>query len=1648
MSAVQVHNFGPPIGEVSLSGLKDFFARMDWATPPDTAIFNSGPHTQMFYPPIERREGLTPPDIEKNVKSAGETFSNPRYAAHTKPIAQTKGGKLWQSIYQGIPFEWRDEVDLHNSLLFARAVQGSVVAFLEGGESRPLFFWEDKEKLEEKSDVEKRRIEPSLDPAKLNPSNLSQYQESRTLSVWLRAELPALLANSKVTSINGVNILELRTFYESQKFEEVALVTITRKLAQAFHRNQPFKLPGVPPFGSVPPDPSGTGVMPAMELKQLPSLATSSSAQLLSPPKTDYVASPFTTDPKSLFKKYGVLPGGVLVKPTQIDLPVAIHSLEVDQISGTNLIVNGKLIFQTDLLPEEVASLFSRYTDIAEKLHNKTAALEPAMRQQLLQHEAFNDLLPGIGALSTKQTVGLSESGIVGGVLRDADRHLGSVVFSNTGRINALKLTASSDLESPRRKLSEDLDITFSVKNTAVIHEIEKVSFAVQGDTFYAHSIRSSLGIVSFREAPTQPEFLNSQSGIANQNIEGIINAKFLPLLQRPSYRRVFRYAEVLALLNASLVTQPNGLKTSRSIEKYRTDPTVLALGSEVTHTGAKSAEENEIKAALRNNLLYLQETSRWDAFLVAVGVCFVQATKLGNSQAQHDLEGLVRRKICEISPPLLWNNPIDRRLVTLAARLSEGRFSLSTSESGATQPLSLKRSSISLLTLTIESLIERGLLHEATGAFRNLPKSQGKLSDNQRQTIELSSTFKLGRLLRTLLSSGNGYELSGALLTGLAEQFHVYGLDKSTISWQSLTLLSLALKERISPNLNIQLYYFQTFNMLPLKESKSMAAALWSALLVAQIPDTQEFQQLRETSEALASFHLAQLKADRGDSAEPQIKELCEIALAMQFLMRSPEPVQPIFREEVKGFDSSMPSGRYRLALEEVITGKTKAGAASAIYDDLVAIGKNIIQREVKGGRTLPSAIAKLLRTIYQEKDFGVGEVILLTDALLQKQLDCDTSAFLCFDILEASGYSPALVVTPEHAFIKLDNYYIETVQGTLLGRESFENRYGGIDVYVSNSRRFLASIAHTELLSAIRRLESDPARAAERKCLTLTKEDFARISKETLETADLLWPNRPDILRFRYSKALREKKPHEQARYEAVIRKAVDQDPNALFALADLFTNFPKKHDALAAKARIVASLIAPTARSTFGGIILTQQSSEVVDDQISANSARIVRILAEDLSDPKTQPRCMAEQGNYSIQMKVGDISEQLQEIQLAEIHGARSECVALTEMRRVNLLAKGLKDDLYQYSLQLWLQPARFDIRVNRARSAFDLKMMSTVKNDLYDSYASGPQSVQMPAFLLSALTMLADGKKAAALLRSNGSHLDQGWAAAMKQHAELCSSPAGAGEVIVAMALELYGEERREEAQAYLKLLTPEMMRHPVVESGWLAIAQISQSESIAEVERRFSRAIELGCDRRTALLTRALNFVQLWDYDIAKEAFESPELKNISSEAVLFCLTSALTRSSRAAQQIDFYRECLSRLGDIHPVTIKANALLIERMSEQGIRIDLEHDEVIRSCWNTLAHDGAPPPDELKSDISRLVECNVLHFVRMNQLSEAERTCKFFAPYGCTTPVAEAFLAMGQLSAKLPWLLDIALEGRRSIKPYTTHQPPSEASRW
>ncbi|VVB66401.1 Tetratricopeptide repeat protein [Candidatus Gugararchaeum adminiculabundum] len=125
--------------------------------------------------------------------------------------------------------------------------------------------------------------------------------------------------------------------------------------------------------------------------------------------------------------------------------------------------------------------------------------------------------------------------------------------------------------------------------------------------------------------------------------------------------------------------------------------------------------------------------------------------------------------------------------------------------------------------------------------------------------------------------------------------------------------------------------------------------------------------------------------------------------------------------------------AGSKRIHLEVDRIDPEKAGQYARKYNELVSDIVSVLRDVPKGDMTEENFIVLVWGVINSNLNivYGTNQYGFLNQSIRTGKFDCDTSAFLVYDIAKRLGVEVQMVATVAHALLKTRKYYFETTNG-----------------------------------------------------------------------------------------------------------------------------------------------------------------------------------------------------------------------------------------------------------------------------------------------------------------------------------------------------------------------------------------------------------------------------------------------------------------------------------------------------------------------------------------------------------------------------------------------------------------------------------------
>lgn len=959
------------VGDLTFAGLSREFETRDVGLPASRA--------PLFY----TNEYLTSQFWAKN---AGQTFK--LYNQNTGTISETPLGSWFESFRQEIPYEWRRHCDRLMSQRFAQAARGDIFALC----LEPIPSW----------------VVGSGRDASLRVKEVDKaFAGAR--SIWLSEELPILLHNAAVTSINGVPRQKLLEFYDKSAQADTALVKISRDLGEALLRGTPYQTP--------PPPPSSPPTQPPFKPVNIAPESESERGPVLTPAHTTRT---FTDNGPSFMDRLKAVPGGIIIKPSTTPGPPL--PVTVSQEGLSTLVYNNAFSFRTGLTSEEVA-------------------------------DVLNAGLKGtpVSAMDQRSVEGVPEYSRVASILRAADALLGKRIILDTDRA-ILECDAkrgggfSEYAELAENMLLSELEGT----TTAVVWDIgvTKVHLwpkkPAQGPgTIQLAEADFNFSLVTFRGSPDAPIFESTPFRYIDKL--DVFKANLDDFLKTPEVQRVLRYAQVYAIGDQIRNTNTphedlrrhidSALRARREI--YRPPEKVNVITEDERAAG---------RVICLRNIEWLSKATEASELLVGSVVVHHQASLLDAPDLRQKLKGVARERLGRLSPyhvpPGAYS---DLALFTLAlAHGLEGDMRI-----GAKGTTGV--ADVWTLMARINGHLAKSDMRAGLAAFSDLPFAQESPSTGTRLSEVTRSCCSFGALYGSLAARGYGVAIVRSLLTGIAEGEAELRKLENIIALPALGILRSHIHDALSCGASIEFLSKRHLGHIEPGVGRSVASMVWAALAKDALGALSPADgRLMEVSQFMGLHRTALIsKGALSVGLEEYISKI--VPSSARIAQISLEGVPPLQmpdgeRNAAKQFQSV---GVERMRREEALVGVPTAELESAKrrYAETVARVTLSVQAALREGRSIEQLCSIALAKLHRECALTVGyEKELLIDSMNSGQIDCDTAAFLLYDVFQAAEVPVCLVDVRGHTLLRVGAVYVEASLGMLYGEDEFRRTYGGL--------------------------------------------------------------------------------------------------------------------------------------------------------------------------------------------------------------------------------------------------------------------------------------------------------------------------------------------------------------------------------------------------------------------------------------------------------------------------------------------------------------------------------------------------------------------------------------------------------------------------
>ena len=979
------------------------------------AIFYSNPnYTQAFYG-----------------ENQGEAFEGAGYVSGAHTISQTQAGKFIDELRRSNQTTAAFDRRLFSaaSQVFARDTSGPVDCFTFEAPSRDIL------NLGSTGSDAKPSTAFGLtaSQAQQNPSQFaSKVSGWPPHSDWFKVELPALLNNPNVSTLNGLPREKLNNYWQQNNYSTNSLLRISKDVGDSIFRshnfvNQPPPLSGISQSGNTMQPIHNFNIEPMY--KPLYECTTSTSSQT-----------------SELFKAYETLPGGVTFSE-DLSSNIKVESVEIDPDNEGNIIINSNVVFKTSLSFEEISLLIESYH---------------------YRHP--------LGATSTRYTRGTQAENIVGTTLRLADKILGDFIFHGVPIEDEVqheddrsdKKVIGALLELEPTMLASELRQVLGRMNADVIVDYNSVKFSVKDNALHLDSVNVLNHAALFTGSDIQPKLIGGAEDLSKafpfigDRIEQLGDGSLLA--KNKVFRKVSEYAAFISLIN-SLAEQSSETRLSvagkletdlvRKVPEAVAETTIIDDAQLIAQA---SYNINELRDAFFESLDKIKTEKDPDTFAQLVASAFIFAQKSGIEYLTKSLAFEVCERLPELVPTATDNPDLKLCQMLCAVLAAENVFSSSGEDLEPNKESPAQSASYGSLQAALDH--EENLrFKEAIDNFVEAAKKTAALTE-----VGTSGFFeKKGHVLdfgKRFNQRGYTLELAAKLGSSLLEACRESSELSALIEWPYLSVLGSCVKKLTEDNIPYD-YLIDEVRDLVGHTDKATKVLQLLAGIASQFNENDElakeiqlkcFVDLGQTSkEYTASVRLIQRASRLASlSEEQQIQEL--------------KCLKPSW------WQSSGQIGVDRLKIESEI--HEVSADLYGKYEKLVKeISDEVAKKKDRGIVVMVSTISSLLYG--KEHNYKLGSVTLLSDAISRKVLDCDTSAFIFVDVLKTLGINSELIETPGHAFLKVGPLYVETAQGEVLSEKSVRKKYGS-DIRVGDSVLFGASISYASTAHAVE-LEND---------------------------------------------------------------------------------------------------------------------------------------------------------------------------------------------------------------------------------------------------------------------------------------------------------------------------------------------------------------------------------------------------------------------------------------------------------------------------------------------------------------------------------------------------------------------------------------------
>jgi hypothetical protein len=813
-------------------------------------------------------------------------------------------------------------------------------------------------------------------------------------SDWHTAELPNLLHNTSVTSINQIPIEDVRSALNRFPNVEYGLKKITTELGQAALKMKKTSGPSNLPRILTP-------LEDALEEFHIANKFSSVSA-------TSKKAS--SNETRESFYASDQVPGGIIVKPGS-KINIEFGTLAVSKTVPGQIILDDRIAFDSGLTNEELCYLY----EIA--IHNGSAQ-----------------------ATSVHHTEGVSANNIIGGVLRLADLALGYYVFSHSDHEQA-----QTTLEDLKRKSSQDLLDAVTTKifdiNSIVAIEYETPKFTLNGGSLALTDTPIKIHFASFEGPAYAPRFLSNQD--ENPRLFPDQYSKVLEMQRDPSklfaqsplFGRIQRYAAVLSIFNQALSNKILCKNINDLVSGFIDNPTVINSIDSLDRDFRSQIDFSELEEHLSKATTAI-ELSR----AVIEGLVLVIYK---DKSYLKEYEKLVAKFAISIPP---YDGRSDHDYISLVMKEMTGVLTFGAlSARNATDPRQLN----TILDQFFD-FAASGQVRKSVQKFYEIPILNFTPYASGFSNISLRIALASEHLCR----SGYAESLKQSLLNQISAEFikdpyTLSNIDKGII----LALVNCIQYCGLDPDeLNDRWKVAKVGEL-----SKGDFISLYLESIIAAYPHPKIKDKHDITPEIQNKFFDILIKNKKSSlNITPQDFALLEDFLTTSTSLAATVDWESLFQMPLKAVkvQNSSLSGAARIRQEGAIliaANKIAVDIESVVqnYDSIcretISFIKQANKYDLHNAVDILHGASEFLR---RQKRLKSGKASTLISSLQNNVFDCDTACHLYSDILEAFGFTPQFCISTGHAHLVVDDIHFEPRGGVITSQLAAKNKYVVMDI------------------------------------------------------------------------------------------------------------------------------------------------------------------------------------------------------------------------------------------------------------------------------------------------------------------------------------------------------------------------------------------------------------------------------------------------------------------------------------------------------------------------------------------------------------------------------------------------------------------------